>query len=385
MPNPSVLVIAPQPFYEERGTPISLRLVAAGLTELGYDVDFLTFPVGQLISIPGMNTIRIGNPLRFTSVPIGFSLRKLFLDVLLFLKARKLLKSNNYIRIHASEEAVFAPLFFLKNARERIVYDMASSLPEQLLAVAVFRSSPLQSLLGKLERYALSSVGYVFCSSGLLDHVARVAPDTAATAWIYPSHHAAVDDSAIERLRAELKLDDDAYPIVYAGSFAEYQGLDVVIESIPQIAARVPSAVVVLAGGSDDEIAELQSRISPQHMRNVRLLRKQPRERMPVFLALASALLSSRSYGKNVPLKIFDYMAAKRPIIASDGPAHREILGEGRAALYEPTPDHLAGAIHRVFSSPDESASLAKAAHEYYEQNLGWDKFLNILRRAYDH
>ena len=155
MNNPTVLLIGPQPFYEERGTPISLRLVVTGLTELGYDVDFLTFPIGQNVTIVGVNTIRIKNLLGFTSIPIGFSFRKIFLDLFLFSKARKLLKSKNYVRVHASEEAVFAPLMFLRHARNRIVYDMASSLPEQLETLPVFRLGLTQKFLTRLERYAL--------------------------------------------------------------------------------------------------------------------------------------------------------------------------------------------------------------------------------------
>jgi len=335
--------------------------------------------------MPGVNTIRIGNPLSFSSIPIGFSFRKLFLDVFLFAKARKLLKSKKYARVHTSEEAVLAPLIFLRRAHERIVYDMASSLPEQLRALPVFRLGLIHKYMARLEQYALRNVGYVFCSSGLLDHVREVAPDTQASAWIFPSHRAPANAADVRNLRDELDIDDDAFPIVYAGSFASYQGLDVVIKAIPEIVARVPSAIVIFVGGSDDEVIRLQASISPQCLNHVRLLSKQPRDRIPVFFSLASILLSPRSYGKNMPLKVFDYMAAERPILATDVAAHRDILCNGRALLYEPTPGALADAIDHIRSHPDNSARMVAAATRYYSENLSWENFLEALKLAYAH
>jgi glycosyltransferase involved in cell wall biosynthesis len=381
----TVLIISPQPFFEERGTPIALLLVATGLAELGYDVDFLTFPIGKDIEIPGVNVIRVGNPMRFASVPIGFSLRKLFLDLLLFKKARTLLKSNSYVRVHASEEAIFAPLMFLRNGRHRVVYDMASSIPEQLMAFSLFRLRFIQRCLSNLERYALNSVGYVFCSSGLLDEVRKIAPYTPASEWIFPSRGAPVTKEVVHQLHEDLDLPTDAFLIVYAGSFSSYQGLDVVTEAIPEIAARVPSAVVILVGGTGDEVARLTSAVSLRHRDKIRVLPRQPRERMAVFFSLAKVLLSARGHGKNVPLKVFDYIAARRPIVASDVPAHRKILGGGRALLYEPNPAGLARAIQLIYSNPNKGAEMVDAASRYGAERLGWGNFLEALGRAYAH
>src|SRR5690606_8496034 len=50
--SPRILVVTPQPFYEDRGTPIALRYLLRALTELGYAVDLLVFPIGREIEIP---------------------------------------------------------------------------------------------------------------------------------------------------------------------------------------------------------------------------------------------------------------------------------------------------------------------------------------------
>lgn len=59
-----ILPVAPQPYYEPRGTPIAVHLLLDVLSELGYRVDVLTFPTGQAVSIPGVNIRRVWNPLK---------------------------------------------------------------------------------------------------------------------------------------------------------------------------------------------------------------------------------------------------------------------------------------------------------------------------------
>lgn len=71
-----MLVVAPQPFYEDRGTPIAVRQALRALSQLGYAIDVLTYPVGQSPAIPGVTYHRVANPLRLRAVPIGFSARK---------------------------------------------------------------------------------------------------------------------------------------------------------------------------------------------------------------------------------------------------------------------------------------------------------------------
>ena len=81
VPGRRILVVAPQPFYEDRGTPIAVRQVLQALGELGRSVDLLTFPIGTDVGIPGLRIFRSANPFGFERVPIGLSFRKVILDV----------------------------------------------------------------------------------------------------------------------------------------------------------------------------------------------------------------------------------------------------------------------------------------------------------------
>ena len=74
--KPRVLLVTPQPFFEERGTPIAVALTVRALVELGCEVDLLAFPIGEDVEIPGVRIERCGNPLRIRQVAVGFLARQ---------------------------------------------------------------------------------------------------------------------------------------------------------------------------------------------------------------------------------------------------------------------------------------------------------------------
>src|SRR5215207_7453189 len=132
VPDRRILVVAPQPFYEDRGTPIAVRQVLQALGELGRSVDLLTFPIGSDIGIPGLNIVRSANPFGFRRVPIGLSFRKVVLDLPLTWALRRLVVPGRYSCIHAVEEAAFPAALLAQRYGIPLLYDMQSSLAEQL-------------------------------------------------------------------------------------------------------------------------------------------------------------------------------------------------------------------------------------------------------------
>ena len=127
------LVIAPQPFFSPRGTPFSVYYRTLVTTELGVQVDLLTYGEGEDVEIKGVRIIRIPRFRFLGSVKVGPSFLKAFLDMLLFLWMLALLIRNRYDYVHAHEEAVFFCLLLKPLFRFKFVYDMHSSLPEQLI------------------------------------------------------------------------------------------------------------------------------------------------------------------------------------------------------------------------------------------------------------
>jgi glycosyltransferase involved in cell wall biosynthesis len=380
-----VLMVAPEPFYEDRGTPIAVRNVLDALSELHYEVDLLTYPVGQPIAIPGLQVLRSPNPFGIRRVPIGLSFRKLLLDATLVPAMWLQLRRRRYCCIHAVEEAAFPAVMLGRYAGVPVIYDMQASLPEQLVKHRAFRGKRVQAVLHRCEAWLLRRADAVVSSAGLLQKVGETAPGKLAREWHFPTPLTVLPEGAGAALRAELSIPARAPVVVYAGTFEPYQGLQTLLAAIGLVLEAVPDSVFVLVGGEGAAAEEIGREAARLRLdRAIRLLGRKPRAEMPAYLAMADLLVSPRCYGDNLPLKVFDYLAAGRPIVATDLPAHRALLDESRAVLTEATAAGLARGIIDVLRDPSRASGLAHAARTYAATHLGWDRFVVAVKAIYD-
>jgi glycosyltransferase involved in cell wall biosynthesis len=381
---PRVLLIAPQPFYEDRGTPIAVDNVLRALSQLRYHVDVITYPVGRAVEIPGVRIIRAANPFGIRRVPIGFSARKMLLDTTLMYATWAQLRRERYACIHAVEEAAFWATWLGERHGVPVIYDMQSSLPEQLENHRLFRSAPVQRALRGCERWLLRHVDAVVSSAGLLQRVASEAPGTIAREWHFPTAPALPVPSAVDELRRELGIPAGARVVMYTGTFEPYQGLSLLLQAAPRVVEAVPETVFVLVGGEGDGAVAVKAEAEQRGIgAALRILGRKPREEIPAYLALADVLVSPRIYGDNLPLKVFDYMAAGRPIVATDVPAHRAVLNERLARLTAPSGDALADSIAELLRQPGSAAALAESGRAYAVRHFDWYRFVHGVGSVY--
>jgi glycosyltransferase involved in cell wall biosynthesis len=384
-PGRGILVVAPQPFYQDRGTPIALRQVLEALSELGYPVDVLTFPVGQNVEVPGLRIFRTDNPFRFSHVAVGLSARKLLLDVSLIRALRERLRSGRYTCVHALEEAAFPAAVLARRHGVPFVYDMQSSLPEQLQQKWPFSMTPIRQLLDAAERWLLARANFVVSSAGLADRVARIAPNTRVREWCFPSHTGPADPARAVALRDEMGIGHETPVVLYSGTFESYQGLNELIQAVPRVLAHAPDATFVLVGGDRSNGFASNAAVVPLlESGRLRLIDRQPRAAIPAYHAMADVLVSPRAHGGNLPLKVFDYLAAGRPIVATDIPTHRTVLTDERAVLVAPESQALAEGILSLLGQPERSERLARAASRYAREHLGWDAFVHSVGEIYE-
>ncbi|CAN5864046.1 hypothetical protein BH24GEM1_BH24GEM1_11090 [soil metagenome] len=383
--GPKILVVAPQPFYEDRGTPIALRQVLQALSQLSYRVDLLTFPMGADVVLPGLRIFRAANPFDFRSVPIGLSHRKVALDACLIAALRRRLEQETYSCIHAIEEAAWPALYWARRHRIPLLYDMQSSIPEQLLKYRWARIPPIPAATVAAERWLLTRADLVVASLGLAPRVRRMAPSTPVREWKFPSTPGQVDPADALVLRRSLGLPAAAPVVMYSGTFEEYQGLADLLAAIPIVRARVPAARFVLIGADEahrasiTEAAEALTRDG-----TLTIVARQPRSMMPSYLAMADVLVSPRSFGGNLPLKIFDYLASGRPIVATDISTHRAVLTDDLAVLVAPRPEAIAEGLLSVLCHASRGLALGTAARDYAVEHLGWNGFVQSVDEIYD-
>ncbi len=379
--SPRILLVTPQPFYEDRGTPIAVSYVARALSELGAFVDILAFPVGRGVAIPRVTITRCANPLRLKQVPVGFSWRKIVLDATLWQAFSRLVKSGKYHIVHAVEDAAYMAAAICPPMGQPFIYDMASAIPVELKRKRLFASGLIQRLLSVAERRVISSARRVVCSSGLADYVSRQVPDARVREWPYPAYAERIDRTRAMNLRKELGIRFDQRVILYSGNFAAYQGVELLLEAFRLARRSCPELALVCVGATDKEIAARSAARAADEQ--VFVLRRQPRRQIPVYMELADFLVLPRVAADNVPLKLFDYMASGTPIIATRGPAHEPLLDESRAFMSDPTVEALSATFVDACASRERSAALGRAARSYAMQYFGWDRFVDFVRTTY--
>ena len=375
-----ILVIAPQPFYQERGTPIATRLLIEALQAAGHGVDVLTYHVGDDPKLPGIRVFRAPAVPFVRDVPIGFSLRKLLCDAALLWRLFTLTRRNRYDVLHAVEEAVFLSLF-VRGLGCRVVYDMDSSLPEQLLG----KYGALQffdGLLRRIERLAIARS----------DLVMAVCEDLATRARAYATAtpvDVVEDVSLLGHGRATGHIDDLRRDLpdgdvlaLYVGNLEHYQGVDLMLDALTKLES--PPLKFVAIGGSAEAVATYRARAESLGLgRQVQFLGARPVNDLGAYLEQADVLVSPRLSGHNTPMKLYSYLAAGKAVLATRIRSHTQVLSDDNALLVEPTAAALARGLDTLLRSPPLRERLGGAARRLAATRYSVTQFRASVASAY--
>jgi glycosyltransferase involved in cell wall biosynthesis len=310
-----------------------------------------------------LTIVRAARPPFVEDVKIGPSLAKILLDVPLYFATRRMLKRRSYDVLHSHEEAAFFCVGLARRFAIPHVYDMHSSLPQQLANFRKFNLGPARHAFEALERHVLDTC----------DGVISICPDLGerVNALVPGKHHRMIENtgddtqvftSAHRSVRTELGLADREV-VLYTGTFEAYQGLDLLLEGFRAVAARRSKAHLVLVGGSTVQVAELRERAAAIGLaERVSLVGTVPPADIPAFLAATDVIVSPRSSGTNTPLKIYGYLRSGVPLVATNIHTHTQTLDPSVAELVPPTPTGLAEGIERLLADRKYAARLARAA-----------------------
>ena len=129
-----ILVLAPHPFFQARGTPLAVRTVLEFLCGRGHQVDVLTLHEGEDLAIPGCRIFRIPRLPGIHDVRAGFSFKKVACDAVMVVECLRMVRHTRYDLIHAVEESAFIAALASAVSGIPYIYDMDSSLAEQMVA-----------------------------------------------------------------------------------------------------------------------------------------------------------------------------------------------------------------------------------------------------------
>jgi glycosyltransferase involved in cell wall biosynthesis len=380
-----ILMIAPEPFFEPRGTPFSEFHRIRALVELGHTVDLVTYPFGKDVSIPGLRVFRSLRAPFIRDVRIGPSLAKIPLDALLALTVIRRALSERYDAVHSHEEGSFIGVVLAAVLGVPHLYDMHSSLPQQLTNFAFSRSTVLRRVFEVMERFVIrrSRVVIVICPH-LADTVRTI--DRAVPTVLIENSPGSGDSPVAgsgARIRQELGVSPAAPLVLYTGTFEAYQGLDLLFAAAAHVLRQRPEVRLVLAGGRPEQITAARAAARGCGVGDAVIFAGQrPAEEIPAFLDAADALVSPRSSGTNTPLKIYQYLRSGRPIVATRLLTHTQVLDDDVAYLSEATPQGFGAAILAALADPERARVVGDRARQLAETKYSYEAYLNRTRQA---
>ncbi len=188
--------------------------------------------------------------------------------------------------------------------------------------------------------------------------------------------------------RRRLGLPEAKRLVMYAGNLFSWKGVFTLAEAAPDLAPE--EAEVVMVGGSPQELKNMAAFVRERKIENVRLIGHRPPTEVPLYLAAADALVLPTSARESIgaqftsPLKLFEYMASGRPIVASDVPSSREVLNDETAVLVKPdSASSLAAGIERVLRDEQFSAKISKKAQEVVKA-FSWERRARFILASFD-
>jgi glycosyltransferase involved in cell wall biosynthesis len=366
-----ILLIAPHPFFQPRGTPIAVRKVVEFLSARGHRVDLLTFHEGADVEIPNCRIFRIVRVPGVRNIRPGFSLKKVVCDVFLFAKCMGMMRRTRYDLIHAVEEGAFIAAAMQAVTGVPYVYDMDSSLAEQLVetypelrrilpilrrleAVAVRRSLGVLTVCAALEDVALAHAPE--------KTVGRVEDTTLLTGVAPRSQNGA----------ARLPHGTDGGPVVmYVGNLERYQGISLLLEGFRHTLERVPTARLVIVGGREDDVHRYQDHAASLGiLPAVFFTGPRPLALLGDLFRQADVLVSPRLKGLNTPMKIYSYLDSGTAVLATRVRTHTQVLNDENAYLVEPEPLALGGGLADLLSDAPLRQRLAGQAKAFAQREF---------------
>ncbi len=362
-----ILLLAPHPFYQARGTPIAVKTVLEFLCERGHSVDVLTYSEGADVEIANCTVHRILRVPGLDNIRAGFSFKKVVSDVLMVAACLRMMRRTRYDLIHAVEESAFIASAMRALSGVPYVYDMDSSLAEQM--VETYPSlSFFSPAFRRMEAVAIRrSIGVLTVCAALED--IALAHDPEKPVGRVEDTTLLPDDEPAGRDGRALPGTDGGPVAMYVGNLEPYQGIDLLLEGFRHTLSTVAEAKLLIIGGREDDIARYRARAERLGMvSSVVFMGPRPIRLLPSLLQQADVLVSPRLKGLNTPMKIYSYLDSGSAVLATRLRTHTQVLDDGVAYLVDPEPAALGQGLAVLFRDPGLRSRLATSAKAYVQR-----------------
>jgi glycosyltransferase involved in cell wall biosynthesis len=237
------------------------------------------------------------------------------------------------------------------------------------------RAAELRKVSEKQEISAIGVAERIVCvTSGIKNDLIELG---------YPEEKLHVLPNAVELSKFNVKRQADAraHNIIYTGSFIYWKGVDILVDAFALLLKDIPDAKLYLVGDDHEgNRQKIEKQIKERGIENsVEMTGYVSHKEVVRYLVMADVLALPNTVSVQdrytSPMKVFEYMAARVPIVASALPAIREILDESTAVLVPPgDAKALCDGMLYLLRNPDAGLMLADKAYQRIESDYTWGK-----------
>ena len=379
----NILLLAPHPFFQNRGTPIDVLLVLRALSERSdAKVDALVYPEGKDISLPKVTLYRVKGAGKMEGIRPGFSFKKLLLDFFMFFSTWKMVRKNCYDLIHSGEESVFIAMVMKFFYKIPYIYDIDSSIAQQM----VEKHPRLEFLTGFFNWIEGCAIRGAIANAPVCHSLRELCEKNFSVKTVTLHDISQLENPDLPKtglIKKEIK--SEGLILLYCGNLEAYQGVDLLIESYPFVVKENVGVELVIIGGVLEDIEHYSTKVADLGIADhVHFLGPKPFVLLDHYLADADILVAPRMKGINTPMKIFPYMHSAKPVLLTKLYTHTQIVSEEEAYLAEAKPEVFGKAIVELAKSPDLREKLGKNGKAFVEKNHLYSAHKKRVDELYD-
>lgn len=324
-----ILMIAPTPFFADRGCHVRILEEARTLLARGHDIRIVTYHLGK--DPAGIPTCRIPRVPWYRKLSAGPSWHKPYLDILLFFTAAAALRRFRPHLIHAHlHEGAFLGIFLKKLFRVPLVFDCQGSMTGEIVDHGfVQRGALLYRLFRRIEGFVNAGADGIVASSGPAARELREewgVPDGKVFPLMDGVDADVFSPGCGGEVREKLGIPAEATVAVFLGVLNRYQGMDILLEVGKILKGRGVPLHFLVMGFPEERYRRMadESGIGERMTFTGRIDYRDAGR----FLRAGDIALSPKISRTEANGKLFNYMACGLPVLAFDTPVNREILGD---------------------------------------------------------
>ena len=388
-----VLVVAPTPFFSDRGTHIRILEEALALEKRGHQVTIATYHIGQDLpeSLGSHIDIRRIRRLLFwyKKLEAGPDWQKIILDVLLIKKVLFLARTKHPDIIHAHlHEGVLIAWIVQKILfwrRMKVVADFHGSLTKEMVSHQYLGASLLKKVFQWIENL-IDNMGDAAVTSSWdnAEEIRAVRKDRNVDVLLDGTRLSMFDDLPEKNvIRREYDISEEAVVVTYTGAFIRNKGINFFLEAIPLVAEKYPQAHFVLAGFPIDQIADILKQ--KVFLERVTVISPSPYFDLAQILTMSDIGVDPKNeVTRQASGKTLQYMGAGLAIACFDTENNHAYLEAGASYATSMDATGLAESINRLVESPWLRTKYGAIARER-AQEFSWEKSAEKLEGIYEH